>query len=133
MTTSSAASGASPSARVNGLSRSSTSQLAPIVMPRPLVSLAVPSACTSCAVPWIDPAAAATPSTAATRPTTVASRRARAEVNSPSTAAASRTMTSVPSLADSTTPSKVCSIVSVSTMVPAMKATPSTTARPVSA
>jgi hypothetical protein len=42
-------------------------------------------------------------------------------------------MTSVPSVADSKTPSKVDFIVSVSTMVPAMKATPRVTARAVSA
>ena len=43
------------------------------------------------------------------------------------------TMTSVPSLADVKTPSKVFSMVSVRTIVPAMKATPRTTASPVSA
>ena len=93
----------------------------------------MPSAWTSWAKPWMLPAAASTPSTAATSSTTEASTRARASSNSPSMAPAVWTMTSVPSLADANTPLKVFFIVSVSTMVPAMKATPRTTARPVSA
>jgi hypothetical protein len=81
----------------------------------------------------MDPAAASTPSTAATRSTRPPSTRSRTSPVSPSIAAPLRTMTSIPSLADSNTPLNVCSIVSVSTVVPAMKATPRITASPVSA
>ena len=126
-------SGARPSARENGLSRSSAIQLLPMVMPRPLAGLVVPSARTSWAKPWMEPSAAATPLVARTVSSAEASIRSRDSPNSPSTAELRRTMASMPWLVVDTRLSKVRPIVSVRIMVPAMKATPRTTARPVSA
>src|SRR5690606_14916597 len=64
---------------------------------------------------------------------TAASTRSRASLHSASTVAARWTTTSMPSFDVANSPSKVLPMVSVRIIVPAMKATPSTTARPVSA
>ena len=64
MTASVGARGALPVAMVNGLRRSSSTQLAPITPPKPEAASALPSGPTRAAWPSIDPAAASTPSMA---------------------------------------------------------------------
>ncbi len=127
------ASGAWPDEMLKGFSFVSVIQLMPIVAPRPSSVPTVPSAFTSCAKPWTEPAATATPSTDDAVSTTEAGTRSRVLPNSALMASGCWTTTSVPALLVANMLSNVLPIVSVSTIVPAMNATPSTTATPVSA
>ena len=120
--------------RANGLSRSSSIQLTPIVPPRPS-----PVSARAVGVDQLGEALDRAGGGVDAVDGLDAGRRADASTRSwtsmppsPSTPVVRCTTTSMPSLDVAKSPSKVFPMVSVRIIVPAMKATPRTTARPVS-
>ena len=128
-TTSSPARGPRPVTSRNGLSRSDPVQAAPAgAAPMPMSSTASPSGPTTWAYPSTRAATCSTPSMPATCSTRDSSTGACWVPVKPSIVAGPRTSASVCRSASAKTPARLARMVSVKTMDPAMKATPSRTA-----